>query len=72
VIDVTKHKWFIDARSRQRKRLLREWLEAQLNACRNMEQDPARKAEGLPGVSGKTESKIERISRLMRLLYNAR
>ena len=72
MIDVTKRKWFIDARSRRRKRLLREWLEAQLNACRNMEQDPARKAEDLPEVSGKTESKIERINRLMRLLDNAR
>ena len=70
--DVTKRKWFIAARNRRRRRLLGEWLQARLNAARNLEHYPARKAEGLPGVSGKIESKIERISRLMRLLDNAR
>ena len=70
--DVSKRKWFIDARNRRLRRLLREWLETQLNACRNLEQDPARKGEGPLGVSGKRESRAERISRLMRLLDNAR
>ena len=70
--DVTKRKWYIDARNRWRRRLLREWLEAQLNAIRTLEQDPARKAEGLPGIFGRTENRAERISRLMRLLDNAR
>jgi hypothetical protein len=55
VIDVTKRKWFIAARNRRLRLLLREWLQSRRNTLQDPEQNPARKAEDPAKISGGAE-----------------